>query len=80
MVADEAWAITNSAEGQRLVEWIARMGRSKNTAIVLVSQNARDLIDERVTNCLSVRLALRSDDEAELRADWPCWMSRRRRS
>lgn len=68
MVVDEAWAITNSAEGQRLVERIARMGRSRNTAILLVSQNARDLIDERVTNCLSVRLAFRSDDEAELRA------------
>jgi hypothetical protein len=68
LVLDEAWAVTGSAEGQRLVERLARMGRSRNSALLLVSQNARDLMDERVTNCLSVKLAFRSDDDAELRA------------
>jgi hypothetical protein len=68
LVLDEAWSVTGSAEGQRLVERLARMGRSRNAALLLVSQNARDLMDERVTNCLSVKLAFRSDDDAELRA------------
>ena len=30
------------------------MGRSRNTALILVSQNAGDLLNEQVTNCLSV--------------------------
>jgi hypothetical protein len=68
LVLDEAWALTASAEGQRLVERLARTGRSKNTALLLVTQNARDLLDERVTNCLSVKLGFRSEDDTELRA------------
>jgi hypothetical protein len=68
LVLDEAWALTGSAEGQRLVERLARTGRSKNAALLLVTQNARDLMDERVTNCLSVKLGFRSEDETELRA------------
>ena len=68
LVLDEAWALTSAAEGQRLVERLARTGRSKNTALLLVTQNARDLLDERVTQCLSVRLGCRPGDERELRA------------
>lgn len=68
LALDEAWALTASADGQRLVERLARTGRSKNTALLLVTQNARDLMDERVRNCLSIKLAFRSSDEAELRA------------
>jgi hypothetical protein len=67
LVLDEAWALTSSAEGQRLVERLARTGRSRNSALLLVTQNARDLMDERVTNCLSVKLGFRSEDDAELR-------------
>jgi AAA-like domain len=65
---DEAWALTRSSDGQRLVERVARLGRYFNTALQLVSQNAQDLMDERVTNCLAVRLGFRSRDEGELRA------------
>jgi hypothetical protein len=68
LVLDEAWALTASAEGQRLVERLARTGRSRNAALLLATQNARDLMDERVTNCLGVKLGFRSEDEAELRA------------
>jgi hypothetical protein len=68
LVLDEAWALTLSPEGQRLVERVARMGRSRNTVLLLVTQNARDLLDERVTNCLSVRIGCRSDDERELQS------------
>jgi DNA helicase HerA-like ATPase len=65
---DEAWALTRSSDGQRLVERVARLGRRYNTALLLVTQNAQDLMDERVTNCLAVRLGFRSRDEGELRA------------
>ena len=42
------------------------MGRSRNTALVLVSQNAGDLLSEQVTNCLSGVFAFRSSERAEV--------------
>ena len=42
------------------------MGRSRNTALVLVSQNAGDLLTEQVTNCLSSVFAFRSSERAEV--------------
>ena len=42
------------------------MGRSRNTALILVSQNAGDLLNEQVTNCLSGVFAFRSTERAEV--------------
>ncbi|HEV2452347.1 MAG TPA: ATP-binding protein, partial [Streptosporangiaceae bacterium] len=45
---DEAWAITSTPQGAKLVPEVSRMGRSRNTALILVSQNAGDLLNEQV--------------------------------
>ncbi|MEU8378144.1 ATP-binding protein [Streptosporangium sp. NPDC048865] len=63
---DEAWAITSTPEGAKLVPEVSRMGRSRNTALVLVSQNAGDLLSEQVTNCLSSVFAFRSTERVEV--------------
>ena len=42
------------------------MGRSRNTALILVSQNAGDLLNEQVTNCISAVFAFRSTERAEV--------------
>ena len=63
---DEAWAITATPEGAKLVPEVSRMGRSKNTALILVSQNARDLLNEQVTNCISGVFAFRSSERTEV--------------
>jgi DNA helicase HerA-like ATPase len=42
------------------------MGRSRNTALILVSQNAGDLLNEQVTNCLSGVFAFRSSERVEV--------------
>ena len=42
------------------------MGRSRNTALILVSQNAADLLNEQVTNGLSAVFAFRSTERAEV--------------
>ncbi len=42
------------------------MGRSRNTALILVSQNAGDLLNEQVTNCLSGVFAFRSTERGEV--------------
>ena len=63
---DEAWAITSTPQGAKLIPEIARMGRSHNTALVLVSQNAGDLMAESVTNSLSTKFAFRSSIPQEI--------------
>jgi hypothetical protein len=63
---DEAWAITSTPEGAKLVPEVSRMGRSRNTALVLISQNAGDLLSEQVTNCISSVFAFRSSERAEV--------------
>ena len=63
---DEAWAITSTPEGAKLVPEVSRMGRSRNTALILVSQNAGDLLAEQVTNCISSVFAFRSSERVEV--------------
>ncbi|NKY99928.1 ATP-binding protein [Nocardiopsis alborubida] len=63
---DEAWAVTSTSEGAKLVPEVSRMGRSRNTALILVSQNAGDLLNEQVTNCLSSVFAFRSSERFEV--------------
>ncbi|HEX4213953.1 MAG TPA: ATP-binding protein [Candidatus Dormibacteraeota bacterium] len=68
VVLDEAYTLTNTQRGQFLVERLARTGRSKNTTVVLVTQNAADLLNEKIRNCLSSVFAFGSQDETEVRA------------
>ena len=63
---DEAWAVTSTPEGAKLVPEVSRMGRSRNTALILVSQNAGDLLSEQVTNCISSVFAFRSSERVEV--------------
>ncbi|WP_017614902.1 ATP-binding protein [Nocardiopsis salina] len=63
---DEAWAVTSTPEGAKLVPEVSRMGRSRNTALILVSQNAGDMLNEQVTNCLSSVFAFRSSERYEV--------------
>ena len=65
---DEAWAIASTPQGAKLIPEIARMGRSHNTALVMVSQNASDLMEESVTNSISTKFAFRSTIPAEVDA------------
>ncbi|RNL82542.1 ATP-binding protein [Halostreptopolyspora alba] len=65
---DEAWAVTSTPEGAKLVPEVSRMGRSRNTALILVSQNAGDLLNEQVTNCLSSVFTFRSSERVEVEA------------
>ena len=66
IVLDEAWAVTSTPQGAKLIPEVSRMGRSRNTALILVSQNAGDLLNEPVTNCISAVFAFRSTERAEV--------------
>src|SRR5262249_44873853 len=71
IVLDEAWAVTSTPQGAKLIPEVSRMGRSRNTALILVSQNAADLLNEQVTNCLSAVFAFRSTERAEVAGVMP---------
>jgi type IV secretory pathway VirB4 component len=66
IVIDEAWAITSTPQGAKLIFEVARMGRSLNTGLVLVSQNAGDFLGEGVTNSISTKLAFRAKQPEEI--------------
>jgi hypothetical protein len=63
---DEAWMVTGTKEGAKLIPETIRMGRAHNIGVVLVSQNARDLMDERIANSIDTVFAFRSDADAEI--------------
>lgn len=66
IVIDEAWAITSTEQGAALVSSVARMGRSHNTGLILVSQNAGDFNGSSVTNSVSTKLAFRANTPPEI--------------
>jgi hypothetical protein len=67
IVIDEAWAVTSTPQGAKLILEVARMGRSLNTAIALVSQNAGDFTGEGVTSSVSTKMAFRTKDTQEIK-------------
>lgn len=66
IVIDEAWAVTSTAQGQKIVQEVARMGRSLNTGLILVSQNAGDFGGEGVRNSVATKLAFRARTTEEI--------------
>ncbi|MGH9021813.1 MAG: VirB4 family type IV secretion system protein [Acidimicrobiia bacterium] len=66
VVLDEAWMLTATAQGRGLVPALARMGRSRNVAVLLVTQNASDLLGPEVGNNCDTRFCFRAGDEREI--------------
>ena len=73
IVIDEAWAVTATQQGLKLVLEVARMGRSLNTALILVSQNAGDFKgkgqgedEASITNSVSTKMAFRAKAQQEI--------------
>lgn len=66
IIIDEAWAITSTTEGKAMIPKIARLGRSLNTALILVSQNAGDFASEGFVNSMSTYLAFRAKSKDEV--------------
>lgn len=67
IVVDEAWAITSTQQGAKLIESVARLGRSANTGLILVSQNAKDFLGGAVTNSVSMKLAFKANSPEEVK-------------
>lgn len=66
LVIDEAWQVVGNANGAKLVEEIALLGRSMNSALILATQNNTHLAKLDVENTIATRFAFRcAQNEAE---------------
>ncbi|MDN6561603.1 ATP-binding protein, partial [Enterococcus sp.] len=64
---DEAWSILQVAQGKALSNRLVRAGRAMNAAVFFVTQNADDLIDEKLKNNIGLKFAFRSTDIHEIK-------------
>lgn len=65
---DESWRLAKVREGRAILEELVRTGRSKNAAIYLISQNAKDLLGEEIRSNLGCRFVFRCRDPKEAEA------------
>jgi hypothetical protein len=65
---DESWRLARISEGRAVLEELVRTGRSKNAAIYLISQNAKDLLGEEIRSNIGCRFVFRCRDEQEAQA------------
>ena len=66
VLLDEAWAVLNTSQGSHLASRLVRAGRSMNAGIYFVTQNANDLLDEKMKNNIGMKFAFRSTDPKEI--------------
>lgn len=64
---DEAWSFLQVAQGKTLSNKLVRAGRSMNAGVYFVTQNADDLLDEKMKNNIGLKLAFRSTDMNEIK-------------
>lgn len=65
VLIDEAWSVLQSEKGQDVVADLMRLGRSLNTACILLSQSVEDLDVPGVLNAASNQFAFRALDHKE---------------
>ncbi len=65
---DESWRLAKVREGRAILEELVRTGRSKNSAIYLISQNAKDMLGEEIRSNLGCRFVFRCRDQKEAEA------------
>jgi len=64
---EEAWSFLQVAQGKALSMRLVRAGRSMNASAIFVTQNAGDLLDEKMRNNIGLRFAFHSSDMSEVR-------------
>ncbi|MGL9728686.1 ATP-binding protein [Enterococcus sp. DIV0756] len=64
---DEAWSVLQVAQGKTLSMKLVREGRAMNAGVYFVTQNANDLLDEKMKNNIGMKFAFRSTDINEIK-------------
>lgn len=61
LIIDEAWAVLSTSAGSECVRSVALLGRSKNLAMILITQNDSHLKNLDIENTITTRFAFRTD-------------------
>lgn len=64
---DEAWSFLQVSQGKTLSMKLVREGRAMNAGVYFVTQNANDLLDEKMKNNIGMKFAFRSTDLTEIK-------------
>lgn len=64
---DEAWSFLQVNQGKTLSMKLVRAGRAMNAGVYFVTQNADDLLDEKMKNNIGLKFAFRSTDLVEIK-------------
>ncbi len=64
---DEAWSFLQVSQGKTLSNKLVRAGRAMNAGVYFVTQNADDLLDEKMKNNIGLKFAFRSTDINEIK-------------
>lgn len=66
-IIDEAWSVLSTPAGLRIVQQVALLGRSKNLAMVLITQSPEHLAEANIKNTVGTRFSFgASKEEAEI--------------
>ena len=68
LIIDEAWAIMSTESGKSMIRATARLGRSLNLAVILITQSTKHLgVGENsdTNTMISVRFAFRNNDDKD---------------
>lgn len=69
-IIDEAWSILSTPAGLKIVKAVALLGRSKNLAMVLITQSPEHLAEANIKNTIGTRFSFgASKEEAEVLVD-----------
>lgn len=69
-IIDEAWSILSTPAGLKIVKAVALLGRSKNLAMVLITQNPNHLAEADIKSTIGTRFSFGvSKEEAEILVD-----------
>jgi len=61
LIIDEAWAVLSTPAGAECIKSVARLGRSKRLAMILVTQNNSDVKKMSIENTITTRFAFKTD-------------------
>lgn len=69
-IIDEAWSVLSTPAGLKIVKAVALLGRSKNLAMVLITQSPEHLAEANIKNTVGTRFSFgASKEEAEVLVD-----------
>lgn len=63
LIIDEAWAVLASQEGADVIREVALLGRSKNLALIMITQNTSHLKSLDIDNTIRTRFAFHTDSK-----------------